>query len=70
LIRENPRYAKIVSEKVLGKFVIYQMMVKDAKYMTTSPTPTGAHHPPNHKSLLSKQQTVCRCSPARWHKWR
>jgi hypothetical protein len=31
LIRENPRYTKMVFEEVLGKLVSHQMMVKDAK---------------------------------------
>jgi hypothetical protein len=33
LIRENPRYTKMTSEEILGKFVSGRMMVKEARYM-------------------------------------
>jgi hypothetical protein len=33
LVRDNPRYTNMSLEKVLGKFVSHQMMVKKAKYI-------------------------------------
>jgi hypothetical protein len=33
LIRENPRYTKIMLEEILGKFVSGRMMVKEARYV-------------------------------------
>jgi hypothetical protein len=33
LVYENPGYTKMSPEKVLGKFVSHQMMVKDIKYI-------------------------------------
>jgi hypothetical protein len=32
-IRENPRYTKMLPEKILGKIVSGRMMVKEAKYV-------------------------------------
>jgi hypothetical protein len=33
LIRENPRYTKMMPEEILGKFVSKRMMVKEARYV-------------------------------------
>jgi hypothetical protein len=33
LIRENPRYTKISSQEILGKFVSGRMMAKEARYV-------------------------------------
>jgi hypothetical protein len=33
LIRENPRYTKMLSEEILGKFVRERMMVKEVRYI-------------------------------------
>jgi hypothetical protein len=33
LIRENPRYKKMSLEDVIGKFVIFEIMVKDSKHI-------------------------------------
>jgi hypothetical protein len=33
LIRENPRYTKMIPEEILGKFVRGRMMVKEARYV-------------------------------------
>jgi hypothetical protein len=33
LIRENPRYTKMMPEEVVHKFISHQMMIKDTKYM-------------------------------------
>jgi hypothetical protein len=33
LIRENPRYTKMMPEEILGKFVSGRMMVKEARYV-------------------------------------
>jgi hypothetical protein len=33
LIRENPRYTKMTLEEILGKFMSWRMMVKEARYM-------------------------------------
>jgi hypothetical protein len=33
LIRENPRYTKMMPEEILGKFVSGRMMVKEARYI-------------------------------------
>src|SRR6187455_1180413 len=33
LIRENPRYTKMTPEEILGKFVSWRMMVKEARYV-------------------------------------
>jgi hypothetical protein len=33
LIRENPRYTKMTSEKILEKFVSERMMIKEARYI-------------------------------------
>jgi hypothetical protein len=32
-IRENPRYTKMTSEEILGKFVSERMMIKEARYV-------------------------------------
>jgi hypothetical protein len=33
LIRENPRYTKMMPEEILGKFVSGRMMVNEARYV-------------------------------------
>ena len=33
LIRENPRYTKMMPEEILGKFMSGRMMVKGARYV-------------------------------------
>jgi hypothetical protein len=33
LIRENPRYKQISTEEVIGKFVSFELMVKDSKHI-------------------------------------
>jgi hypothetical protein len=33
LIRENPRYTKMLPKEILGKFVSGRMMVKEARYI-------------------------------------
>jgi hypothetical protein len=33
LIRENPRYTKMMPEEILGKFVTGRVMVKEARYV-------------------------------------
>jgi fructose-1,6-bisphosphatase len=33
LIRENPRYTKMTPEEIIGKFVSWCMMVKEARYV-------------------------------------
>jgi hypothetical protein len=33
LIRENPRYTKMMPEEILGKFISGCMMVKEARYV-------------------------------------
>jgi hypothetical protein len=33
LIRENPRYTKMMPEEILGKFVIRNMMAKEVRYI-------------------------------------
>jgi hypothetical protein len=32
-IRENPRYTKMTSKEILGKFVSGRMMIKEARYV-------------------------------------
>jgi hypothetical protein len=33
LIRENPRYKQMSPEEVIGKFVSFELMVKDSKHI-------------------------------------
>jgi hypothetical protein len=58
LIRENPRYTKMMPEEILRKFVSGHMMVKEDRYIDDAlndPLPSTSH-----SSLLSKQPAAGR----------
>jgi hypothetical protein len=58
LIRENPRYAKMTLEEILGKFVSGRMMVKEARYVddiTNGPLPLYEPQPVALKVTNSKE---------------
>jgi hypothetical protein len=66
LIRENPRYIKMMSEEILGKFVSGHMMVKEARYVddiANGPLPVYELQPIALKAARRRYIT-------RWHKWR
>jgi hypothetical protein len=68
LIRETLRYTKMSSEEILGKFVSGRMMVKGARYVSTSLMDlfvTMSRNP-----LHLKQRPIRRHFPTRWHKLR
>jgi hypothetical protein len=53
LIRENPMYAKMTPEEILGKFVSGRMMVKEARYVDDALN--GSLPLYGRNSLLSRQ---------------
>jgi hypothetical protein len=58
LIRENPRYTKMVLEEILGKFVSGRMMVKEARYVdgiANGPLPLYELQPVALKATSSKE---------------
>jgi hypothetical protein len=58
LIRENPRYTKMTSEEVLGKFVSGRMMVKEARYVDDAlngPLPVYEPQPVALKATSSRE---------------
>jgi hypothetical protein len=58
LIRENPRYTKMSTEEILGKFVSRRMMVKEARYVdniTNGPLPLYEPEPVALKATTSKE---------------
>jgi hypothetical protein len=58
LIRENPRYTKMTSEEILGKFVSGRMMVKEARYVDdvlNGPLPIYKPQPIALKATSSKE---------------
>jgi hypothetical protein len=67
LIRENPRYAKMTPEEILGKFVSGRMMVKEARYVDDAlngplpiyePQPVALKATSSRETLLSKVAQV------------
>jgi hypothetical protein len=57
-IRENPRYAKMTPEEILGKFVSGRMMVKEARYVDDAlngPLPVYEPQPIALKATSSKE---------------
>jgi hypothetical protein len=58
LIRENPRYTKMMLEEILGKFVSGRMMVKEARYVDDAlngPLPLHESQPFALKATSSKE---------------
>jgi hypothetical protein len=58
LIRENPRYTKMMPEEILGKFVSGRMMVKEARYVDDAlngPMPIYEPHPIALKATSSNE---------------
>jgi hypothetical protein len=58
LIRENPRYTKMMPEEILGKFVSGRMMVKEAWYVddiANGPLPLYEPQPVTFKATNSKE---------------
>jgi hypothetical protein len=58
LIRENPRYTKMMPEEILGKFVSGRMMVKEARYVddiANRPLPLYKPQPVALKATGSKE---------------
>jgi hypothetical protein len=58
LIRENPRYTKMMPKKILGKFVSGRMMVKEARYVDDAlngPLPIYETQPVALKATSSKE---------------
>jgi hypothetical protein len=58
LIRENPRYTKMTSEEILGKFVSGRMMVKEARYVDDAlngPLPVYKPQPVALKATSSRE---------------
>jgi hypothetical protein len=67
LIRENPRYTKMMPEEILGKFVSGRMMVKEARYVDDAlngplpvyePQPVALKVTSNKEALPSKVAQV------------
>jgi hypothetical protein len=58
LIRENPRYTKMMPEEILGKFVSGCMMVKEARYVDDAlngPLPVYEPQPVALKATSSRE---------------
>jgi hypothetical protein len=58
LIRENPRYTKMMPKEILGKFVSGRMMVKEARYVDDAlnrPLPVYEPQPVALKATSSKE---------------
>jgi hypothetical protein len=58
LIRENPRYTKMMPEEILGKFVSGRMMVKEARYVNDAlngPLPVYEPQPVALKATRSRE---------------
>jgi hypothetical protein len=58
LIRENPRYTKMMPEEILGKFVSGRMMVKEARYVDDAlngPLPVYEPQPVALKTTSSRE---------------
>jgi hypothetical protein len=58
LIRENPRYTKMMPEEILGKFMSGRMMVKEARYMDDAlngPLPVYEPQPIALKATSSRE---------------
>jgi hypothetical protein len=58
LIRENPRYTKMMPEEIIGKFVSGRMMVKEARYVDDAlndPLPVYEPHPVALKAISSRE---------------
>jgi hypothetical protein len=58
VIRENPRYTKMMLEEILGKFVSGHMMVKEARYVddvANGPLPLYESQPVALKATSSKE---------------
>jgi hypothetical protein len=58
LIRENPRYTKMMLEEILGKFVSGRMMVKEARYVDDAlngPLPVYEPQPVALKAASSRE---------------
>jgi hypothetical protein len=67
LIRENPRYTKMMPEEILGKFISGHKMVKEARYVDDAlngplpiyePQPVALKATSNREALLSKVAQV------------
>jgi hypothetical protein len=57
LIRKNPRYTKMSSEEILGKFVSGRMMVKEARYIDDIVNGSLPLYEPQHVALKATTST-------------
>jgi hypothetical protein len=53
LIRDNPRYTKMMPEKILGKFVSERVMIKEARYVDDMSHP-GFRGPKPRREITTK----------------
>jgi hypothetical protein len=61
LIRENPRYEEMSLVEVIGKFVSFELMVKDSNHILNleqGATSTSEPHPVAFKSTKEKEETT------------
>ena len=59
LIRENPRYKQMYPEEVIGKFVSFELMVKDSKHIVNfehAATSTPEVQPIAFKAMEEKKE--------------
>jgi hypothetical protein len=54
LIRENPRYTKLMPEEILGKFVSGRMMVKEARYVDDASSNVSRPHSKDARSTPTR----------------
>jgi hypothetical protein len=58
LIRENPRYTKMLLEEILGKFLNGRMMVKEARYVDDITNKPLTHYEPRPVALKATTSMV------------
>jgi hypothetical protein len=59
LTRENPRYKQMSSEEVIGKFVSFELMVKDSKHIVNlekGATSTPKVQPVAFKATVEREE--------------
>jgi hypothetical protein len=57
LIRENPRYTKMMPEEILGKFLSRRMMAKEARYINDIANGLLPHHYNNKPQHITLKAT-------------
>jgi hypothetical protein len=68
LIRENPRYKRMMPEEILEKFLSGHMMAKEARYIDDIANGHLPHYTKLHPITL--KATANKCSSIRWRKLR